>query len=82
MSCGSLRTEVFEHVHRLSLGYYAKNEAGDVMSRITNDTNTIEQAMSFALIQVLSGALLAGLDRYKMFSLNWAYALISIAACR
>ncbi|HEY53896.1 MAG TPA: ABC transporter ATP-binding protein [Caldilineae bacterium] len=74
-----LRTEIFEHVHRLSLGYYSKNEVGDVMSRITNDTNTIEQVMGFALIQVLSGALLLAWIVYKMFSLNWAYALISIS---
>src|SRR5512142_3058355 len=54
----SLRTEVFEHLHRLPIGYYAEHEAGDLMSRITNDTETINQAISFALVNVASGALL------------------------
>ena len=54
----NLREEVFRHIHRLSLGYYAKNEAGDIMSRITNDMDTLQQAMNFALLQVLSGVLL------------------------
>ena len=73
-----LREEVFTHIHRLSLGYYSKNEAGDVMSRITNDTDTVQQAISFALIQVLSGVLLLVWIVVKMLTLNWAYALISM----
>ncbi|MDP1779538.1 MAG: ABC transporter transmembrane domain-containing protein, partial [Anaerolineales bacterium] len=38
----SLRVEVFEKLHSLSLSYYAEHEAGDLMSRITNDTSAIE----------------------------------------
>ncbi len=53
-----LRQELFRHIQRLSVGYYARNEAGDVMSRVTNDMDTIEQAFSFALMQVISGLLL------------------------
>lgn len=34
-----LRVEVFEQLHRLSLSYYSQHEAGDLMSRITNDTD-------------------------------------------
>ncbi len=74
----ALREEVFSHIHRLSLGYYSKNEAGDVMSRITNDTDTLQQAISFALIQVLSGVLLLVWIIYKMLTLNWVYALLSM----
>jgi ATP-binding cassette, subfamily B, multidrug efflux pump len=35
-----LRAKVFVHVHRLSLGYFTRHEAGDVMSRFTNDIDT------------------------------------------
>jgi ATP-binding cassette subfamily B protein len=75
----SLREAIFAHIHRLSLSYYTRNEAGDVMSRITNDTDTLQQAISFALIQVLSGILLLGWIVYKMLTLNWAYGLLSMA---
>lgn len=74
----NLREEVFRHIHRLSLGYYARNEAGDVMSRITNDMDTLQQAMNFALIQVLGGVLLLVWIVYKMLVLNTVYALISM----
>ena len=74
-----LREDVFAHLHTLSLGYYGTHEAGAVMSRVTNDTDTVQQAISFALIQVLSGVLLLVWIGYKMLALNWAYALLSMA---
>ena len=74
-----MRVDVFQHLHRLSLGYYSKNESGDLMSRITNDTNTIQQAVSFALVQVLSGVVLLVWIGWKMLRLNWVYGLLSLA---
>jgi len=74
-----LRVEVFEHLHKLSLGYYTENEAGDLMSRITNDTSAIEQAVSFALVQVFSGILLLVWVAYNMFTTSVAFALLSLA---
>jgi len=75
----NLRIEVFRHLHKLSVGYYAEHEAGAVMSRVTNDMETINQAVSFALVNVLSGVLLLVWVTVKMLTLNWAYALISMA---
>ncbi len=76
----NLRMKVFRHIHQLSLGYYAEHEAGSVMSRLTNDMETINQAVSFALVNVLSGVLLLIWVTVKMLTLNWAYALISMVA--
>ncbi len=75
----ALRVDLFEQLHRLSLGFYTTNESGDLMSRITNDSNIIQQAISFALIQVLSGAILLVWIGWKMLRLNWAYGLLSLA---
>ena len=74
-----LRVEVFEHLHKLSLGYYTENEAGDLMSRITNDTSAIEQAISFALVQVFSGLLLLVWIAYNMLTTSLSFALLSLA---
>jgi ATP-binding cassette subfamily B protein len=74
-----LRVEVFEHLHRLSLGYYSENEAGDLMSRITNDTTAIEQAISFALVQVFSGVLLLTWVAYNMLTTSLPFALLALA---
>ena len=75
----SLRVKVFNHLHMLSLNYYAENEAGNVMSRITNDMDTLQQAIGFALVSVTSGALLLVWVAYNMLAKNWGYALISMA---
>jgi ATP-binding cassette subfamily B protein len=75
----SLRVEVFEKLHSLSLSYYAEHEAGDLMSRITNDTSAIEQAFSFALVNVFSGALLLVWIAYNMLRLSVPFALLSLA---
>jgi ATP-binding cassette, subfamily B, multidrug efflux pump len=74
-----LRVAVFEHLHELSLNYYAENETGNIMSRITNDMDTIQQALSFALVNVTSGALLLIWLAFNMLTTNWGYALISLA---
>jgi len=74
-----LKLDIFHHLHELSLSYYAEHEAGDLMSRITNDTSAIEQAFSFALVQVFSGILLLGWISYNMLTNNVPFALLSLA---
>ena len=74
-----LRVEVFEKLHSLSLSYYTEHEAGDLMSRITNDTSAIEQAFSFALVNVFSGILLLVWVAYNMLTSNLPFALLSLA---
>ena len=73
-----MRVEVFEQLHRLSLGYYAEPDAGDLMSRITNDTSAIEQAFSFALVNVFSGILSLVWISYNMVTANLPFALLSL----
>lgn len=75
----SLRVEVFEKLHTLSLSYYSEHEAGDLMSRITNDTSAIEQAFSFALVNVFSGILLLVWVAYNMITASLPFALLSLA---
>ena len=74
-----LRLEVFEKLHSLSLSYYAEHEAGDLMSRITNDSSAIEQAFSFALVQVFGGALTLVWVAYNMLTASFPFALLSLA---
>jgi ATP-binding cassette, subfamily B, multidrug efflux pump len=76
----AMRVDVFRHLHRLSMGYYAEHEAGDLMSRITNDSETIGMAVNFALINVISGALLLVWIAYNMLTRSLPFALISLIA--
>jgi len=73
-----IRVKVFEHLHRLPVGYYAEHEVGDLMSRITNDSDTIQQALNFVLVNLVSGFLLLGWIAYNMLSRNLPFALLSM----
>ncbi|MBI1277162.1 MAG: ATP-binding cassette domain-containing protein [Anaerolineaceae bacterium] len=74
-----IRVGVFKHVHKLSLGYYSEHEAGDIMSRFTNDSETIQQVLSFALVNVLSSILLIIWVVITMIQTNAPFALLSLA---
>ncbi|NTW00683.1 MAG: ABC transporter ATP-binding protein [Oscillochloris sp.] len=74
----AIREDTFDQIHQLSLGYYARNEAGNIMSRITSDTDTIQQVLGFALLSVVSGALQVVLTVAAMLAANVPYALISL----
>jgi ATP-binding cassette subfamily B protein len=73
-----MRQDLFRHMQRLSLGYYAENEVGNIMSRVTSDTDTIQQVFSFALLQVIGGVLLIVWIAVRMIQTNVPYALISL----
>jgi len=75
----TLRVQVFKQINRLSVGYHVEHETGDTMSRVTNDADTIQQGMTFALIQVLSGGMLIVWVSYNMLSSSVPYALIAMA---
>lgn len=72
-----LRLEIFEHIQRLSLRFFDQREAGDLMSRLVNDTEVIGNLFSGALVQTI-GALfsVAGIV-IAMLALNIPLALVS-----
>jgi ATP-binding cassette subfamily B multidrug efflux pump len=74
----NIRVALFKHLQSQSLGYYSRHEVGDLMSRITNDSETIQQAIGFALINVVSGILLIVWVAYNMLTKSVPFALVSL----
>jgi ATP-binding cassette subfamily B protein len=66
-------------LHRLSLSYYSEHTAGDLMSRITNDTSALEQGTSFALVQFISGVIQLVWISYNMLTASLPFALLSLS---
>ena len=52
-----IRDDMFTHMQRLPIGYFDRNEHGDIMSRYTNDTDTLRQAISQSLPQMASSVI-------------------------
>jgi ATP-binding cassette subfamily B protein len=73
----TLREQIFDQIHRLNLGYYDKNPAGDVMSRLTNDADQIATAVNFSLVRVGSQLLILIGSLTLMFLLHPPLALLS-----
>ncbi len=52
-----MRKELFDKLQTLPVRYFDVNSAGDIMSRFTNDTDTVGEMLNTTLIQIISGAL-------------------------
>ena len=70
-----LRSRLFKHVQTLSMAYHDHHPVGDLMSRVSNDTDAINQAISNGLIDFTTNILLLGGIMIAMFALNWQLAL-------
>jgi ATP-binding cassette, subfamily B, multidrug efflux pump len=74
-----IRKELFEHMQTLSLSFFDKRSQGDLMSRLTNDIDAINQAMTMNVTQIISSVLsLVGI-LIAMFALNVWLALGNLA---
>ncbi len=78
-SLNSLRNELFEHLESLPISYFDKNSHGNIMSRFTNDIDTLRQMISQSLPQIISTTFSVCCILVAMFTLHVYLALIAIA---
>ncbi len=74
----SLRTRISEKINKLPLKYFDKHQIGDVLSRVTNDVDTIAQSMNHSLATLVSATTLFLGTIIMMFYTNWIMALTAI----
>ena len=76
----SLRSRISVKINKLPLKYFDKNSIGDILSRVTNDVDTIAQSMNMSLATLVSsftqffGAII------MMFYTNWIMAITAIVS--
>jgi ATP-binding cassette, subfamily B, multidrug efflux pump len=73
-----VRAQLFDHLQALSMAYHDRHRIGDLMSRVTNDTEAINSVLSNGLIEFTSNILLLGGIMVSMFLLNWPLATGSL----
>ena len=76
-SMRDLRGAVQDKIRKLPVSYFDKNSYGDVLSRITNDIDTISNALQQSLSQVVNSILSVVLALVMMYSINIKLALIA-----
>ncbi|TDE92778.1 ABC transporter ATP-binding protein [Occultella glacieicola] len=75
-----LRREIEEKIHRLPLSYFDTRQRGDLMSRVTNDVDNMQQALQQAFSQLVQSALQVIGIAIMMFIVSWQLALLALIA--
>lgn len=75
-----LRKEINEKIDRLPLSFFDKNTVGDIISRVTNDVDTISQTLGSAVATLLEAVVMFFGVLIMMFVTNWLLALVSMGA--
>lgn len=73
-----LRTKISKKINKLPLKYFDNNLSGDILSRITNDVDTIAQSLNQSLATLVSSLTLFIGSIIMMFVTNWILALTAI----
>ena len=74
-----LRKELFGHLQRLSLGFYERNRAGVLISRMTNDVEAIDQLVTDGVTTLAQSVLLLSGTAVLLLILDWHLALATLA---
>ena len=73
-----LRKNISTKINKLPLKYFDKNSTGDILSRVTNDVDTIAQSMNQSLATLVSSIVLFVGTIIMMFVTNWVMAITAI----
>jgi ABC-type multidrug transport system fused ATPase/permease subunit len=73
-----LRNTLFRHLQRLSLGYYERNRAGVIISRLTNDVEALDQLVTDGVTSLVQNTLTLLGTAVLLFFLDWRLALASL----
>ncbi|MEJ2208644.1 MAG: ABC transporter ATP-binding protein [Anaerolineae bacterium] len=73
-----VRAEVYRHLQRLSLRFYEDKQTGQLMSRMINDSDLLEQLIAHAVPDVLVNVLMLVGVTAVLVSMSWQLALLSM----
>jgi len=73
-----LRNRLFGHLQRLSLGFFERNRAGVLISRLTNDVEAIDQLVTDGVTSLVQNTLTLLGTAILLFVLDWRLALATL----
>jgi ATP-binding cassette subfamily B protein len=72
------RRDISEKINRLPLAYFDKRTFGEVLSRVTNDVDTVSQTLNQSLAQIVTSITMIIGIVIMMFSISWQMTLVSL----
>jgi ATP-binding cassette subfamily B protein len=74
-----LRAQLFGHLQKLSLGFYERNRAGVLISRMTNDVEAIDQLVTDGITTLAQSTLMLSGTALLLIFLDWELALVTLS---
>ena len=75
-----LRGEISAKIHRMPMRYFERNTVGDVLSRITNDVDTMSSGMAQSVTQLVTNVTMLVGVLVMMLRISWLMTLIALIA--
>jgi len=76
-----LRNQLYNHIQQLPLTYFENNKTGNIMSRLMNDVNSLEQAIVGPIITFITDMFKFGWIIYFCIRLDWQLSIIALIIC-
>ncbi|KAB2833817.1 MAG: ABC transporter ATP-binding protein, partial [Candidatus Brocadia sp.] len=76
-----MRNQLYDHIQRFPLKYFENIKTGDIMSRLMNDVNSLEQAIVGPVISFITDMFKFGWILYFCLKLDWQLTSIALGIC-
>lgn len=73
-----LRNHLFGHLQKMSLPFYTRTRAGEIVSRVNNDVAAVQSVAAATVIAIVSNLLTVTATAIVIFTMNWRLALLAI----
>src|SRR5580700_7861534 len=74
-----IRTSLVAHLHRMPLNFFTNTKTGEIMNRVSNDVDNVDNVVTGTLTTIVTNFVLIATTLVAMFLWNWRLALISVA---
>jgi len=73
-----IRTNLVAHLHRMPLQFFAGTKTGEIMNRVSNDVDNVDNVVTGTLTSIVTNFVLIATTVVAMFVWNWRLALLSV----
>ncbi len=74
-----IRTNLVAHLHRMPLNFFTSTKTGEIMNRVSNDVDNVDNVVTGTLTSIITNVILIATTLVAMFLWDWRLALLSIA---
>jgi ATP-binding cassette, subfamily B, bacterial len=73
-----IRTSLVAHLHRMPLQFFTGTKTGEIMNRVSNDVDNVDNVVTGTLTTIVTNVVLIATTVIAMFVWNWRLALLSV----